>query len=221
MEHLSITTTAVHRSDIIEKTYQTLTSNISGIDYKKLTLYINVDPLPPQNLNQKDEIKKVCEFFFGKVVINFPETPSFAKAVKWCWQQVDSEYVFHIEDDWKFLEKININDYLKLFNDTVYQVAFRAYPGKYNKMVLSPSLLKNEVCKKISENLDETINPEVQLRGKKFGLNMPIGDKPTDKIICPSKQINISDMGRKWLASTKYRKSDKHGKSHFNSWIEK
>ena len=95
---MEFTTTACNRPELLERTYSSFTKNIKGLDFKKCILYINVDPSPHgQNIEKNEEVAKK---YFGKVIVNYPDKPNFARAVIWCFTQVRGEYFFHLEDDW-------------------------------------------------------------------------------------------------------------------------
>ena len=60
---------------------------------------------------------EVAREYFDAVIYRTPESPSFAGAVQWCWSQVETEFFFHLEDDWILRRRIPVADLLALFND--------------------------------------------------------------------------------------------------------
>lgn len=204
---LCFTTTAMARPEIVERTYGSFKDNLKGIDWKNTTLFINIEPLPkPDAVNAVIEVAKET---FGKVVARTPEQANFTRAVSWCWSQVDTDYVLHLEDDWVLIKEMNIEKLIKPFNNPkTKQVVLRAYPYAYEKMCLSPSVIRASWVKRFE--FDFKLNPEVQLR------------KPWVKpgyIHVPHKEIVVKDIGRNWIKGQEYQKPGH--KASFTSWEKK
>jgi len=164
------TMTACNRVELIEPTCYTLKQQLEDIDLKKSTIYCNVDPLLIPDT--EDKVKTCLEKYFGKVVINKPNSPNFAKAVKWCWTQSDKSFIFHLEDDWHFIEKFKIVNLFKMLIPYNFVSSVQLYKGEQDKGLLglirlSPSLHKTIFIKQIANLMTTTDNPEGQLRHKK------------------------------------------------------
>lgn len=215
---LDFTTTAMARPEIVEKTYQSFTSKLAGVDYRRSTLFINIDPLPSEG--NRDAVVKVARKYFGKVVANQPRKPNFTAAINWLWSNATADYIFHLEDDWILTETVQIGKLMKYFGrePELMTVALRAYKYHYDKIVLSPSLMKRDFYSRVGGKLDESINPEIQLRGRNFGLVMPETGQRTKKVIAYPKRVICRDIGRKWIKGTGYTKPPK---AHFTSWDRK
>jgi len=211
---MEFTTTAMSRPDIINKTYHSFSKNLKGIDFKKSTLYINIDPLPKGNNTLR--VVEVAYKYFGNVVYNTPEKPNFTNAVNWCWMNAKEDIIFHLEDDWIMTELVDVLPLIdKLNNSKLFSIPFRKTMNfPYDKPSLSPSFLHNRFYKAVAGRLDSKLNPEIQLRGKNFGIDMGprqgIVDGYSDHAI-------IQDIGREWIDKTKYKKPKT--KSEFVSWI--
>lgn len=203
---LAFTTTATCRPEIIRKTYHSFVKNLKGVDFSKTTLYINIDPSPDKKI--REETLDVAKCFFGRVVHRFPEVPNFTSAVNWLWATAESDYIFHLEDDWCLTKEIHIDDiYGQFENPEVKQVALRAYSYKYEKLCLSPSVWAKDVYKNFANKLDEKQNPEIQLRTDFVSPKM---------IRCVGKKPIVKDIGRKWLSGQGLNKGNK--KCNFTSW---
>jgi len=206
---ISFCTTAMTRPDVLKKTYLSFSQNIKGIALEGLKLYINIDPLPDPDAALS--VIKTAKLFFGEVVANTPSEPNFTKAVDWCWTNANTDYIFHLEDDWVLNRPVNIQDMMSFFkNEKVKQVALRAYGYRYKKMCLSPSIICKTLYKRFAGNFDYSLNPEVQLR-------KPDINKRT--IVCIPKQIVLKDIGRKWLKHSKYKRTGM--KAKFTKWVRK
>ena len=204
---LSFTTTAMARPEIIERTYGSFKENLIGIDWSNTTLFINIEPLP--NSDAVNSVIEVARETFGNVEFRTPEEPNFTRAVSWCWKNADTDFIFHLEDDWVLVKKIHINELIKPFEShKVNQVPLRAYSYEYDKMCLSPSVIRSSWAQRFV--FDYKLNPEVQLR------------KPWVKpnhIYVPHKEVVVKDIGRSWIKSTDYQKPSH--KASFTSWEKK
>ncbi len=213
---LDFCTTAMARADIVDRTYRSFVRHLIGVDFKRSTLYINIDPLPATS--RRNKVARVAKKYFGNVVVNTPEKANFTAAYNWLWSSCTSEYMFNLEDDWELKAKVPITKLLKPFkNPLCWIVVLRAYARPYRKIPLSPSLMHERFYKKVAGKLDTTINPEIQLRGKNFGIDMPKNGS-ADRIAVYSKKVIVADIGRRWLATSGYKKPRKGG---FITWIEK
>lgn len=200
------------RPEILEKTYQSFSENIDGIDFKKCTLYLNIDSFPNfAHEDRKEEVVKSAQRYFGTVIPNFSGKSNFSSAVKWCFSQPKTMYTFHIEDDWEMLNKISIKVINQFFiSPIVQQVALRAYRSSLPKFCLSPSIFKTAFCNTISMSLSENENPEEQIRKmsatqrRNFIVYYPI----------ESKKVVLKDIGRNWLYNSEFSRGGKN----FNSW---
>lgn len=193
---ISFTTTALSRPDIINQTYESFSKNIKNIDLSKCVLYINIDPIPNDEGLQKETIE-VAKKYFGNVIYRVPKEPNFTLAVNYCWCSAYTPYIFHIEDDWLLTTEIDMNEVSILFQkDNVLEIILRAYPYKYDKLALSPSIWKYELYKVFAGRLKVDINPEVQLRDCRFSKYFN-----QDSIITLGTKPIVKDIGRLWLSN--------------------
>ena len=203
---LSFTTTATCRPEILRETYRSFNEHLKDLDFSETTLYINIDPLPDAKL--REDTLEIARAHFGRVMHRFPKKPNFTSAINWLWSTAQTDYIFHLEDDWIMKSPLSINDILKQFKDPqIQEVALRAYPYPYKKLCLSPSVWSKDLYKRFAGKLDESQNPEVQLRTDFVKPSM---------IRCMGKGPIIADIGRDWLA--KQGLSRGKVKSDFTSW---
>jgi len=223
---MDFTTTAMTRHEIVDRTFDSFSKNLQGIDLKDCRLFINIDPLPEGA--QRKLVIKVSKKYFGEVIYNTPKKANFSVACNWLWSNAKTEYIFHLEDDWILKEKVNMKDLLRYFDKhkNLQIVQLRAYRFTYDKIALSPCIMHKRLYQAIGGNLNEDRNPEVQLRGEKFGIVMPY---PTLKIPFEgkiitypksSKKIILKDIGREWINKSDYRKQ-KVKKARFVTWEKK
>jgi hypothetical protein len=158
---IAVTTTAVLRPEILERTYSSLRTNVLG--NRDVPLYINVDPIGNGSVG---EVYSVARKYFDRVTMIVPDSPNFARALQRVWGFAkDHQYILHIEDDWTF-EKIDLEEvaqYMDLHN--VEQAGFRASLRCFHRsLVLSPSLLNGSYVKGIVDKIALDKNPEEHLR---------------------------------------------------------
>jgi hypothetical protein len=85
-------------------------------------IIINVDPVGEIGVSQSDVIA-VCKRYFKNIISNSPMTPSFSRAVFWCWEQVNTNIFFHLEDDWCLKSNVDKTIALRPFSfDDIIQV---------------------------------------------------------------------------------------------------
>jgi len=225
MIQMDFTTTAMTRPEILETTLESFSKNLEDINLKDCRLVINIDPLPP-GIKRKYVIN-VAEKYFKKVEYNLPTVANFTAAVNWIWKTANTEYIFHLEDDWELLEPVSMNTIIEYFrrNRKLLQVILRAYRYNYATCALSPSIIHKKMYSAIGGNLNPVINPEAQLRGKRFGIHMPIRERgkasPAGKIIVypeNRKGVILKDLGRSWINRTKYKKTGEGKKARFITW---
>ena len=222
---MDFTTTAMSRPMILERTLTSFSKNLQGIDLKNCRLFINIDPLPP-NIKRK-EVIVVARKYFKEVHYNLPKVANFTAAVNWIWSNAKTEYIFHLEDDWELVRPVSVPLVLEYFekNEHLLQVILRAYRYRYRTCALSPSIIHKKMYSAIGGNLNTQVNPEAQLRGKKFGIEMPTRNTGSKKAIFvfPGKirKIILRDIGRKWINKTRYKKGGGRKKARFLTWETK
>ena len=223
---MDFTTVAMARPDIVDRTFDSFSKNLRKINLRDCRLIINIDPLPEGN--KRKEVVKVANKYFGEVIHNYPEKANFSAACNWVWSHADTTCIFHLEDDWVLKEPVNVRELLTFFEQHIklQVVQLRAYRFTYNKIALSPCIMHKKLYQAMGGNLVENINPEVQMRGEKFGIIMPYPTKKLThkgKIITypkDKKRIILKDIGRSWIKKTEYTKQ-KVKKARFVTWEKK
>lgn len=213
-ENTCVTTTAMPRSELLEKTYSSFQKYMPWINFKKMTLFINIDCLPqnPDCASEKENIEKIKEItsnYFENIVCNIGYA-CFPKAVKWIFSQTNKEFTFNLEDDWELL--CEIPEYVADFfeNPDIMQVGFRAWKKDDPRFVLSPSILRTSFCNFVSNKMHIFKNPETQIRG----INPYNLDKSFIYWPFESNKIILKDLGRSWIKSSCYGR----GLDDFVAW---
>jgi hypothetical protein len=222
--NIDFTTTAMARPEILEQTYQSFSENLRGLDLNKCRLFINIDPLP-EGVNRNGCIV-VAKKYFKEVVVNLPEEPNYTAAYNWLWSSAESEFIFNLEDDWRLAVEVRWSDLIAYFKKypQLLSVALRAYRYDYKSCPTSPSVMHRRFYGAVGGNLDETINPESQLRGANFGIEMPakvFGIPPKGKVVAhPHSGVILEDLGRDWIKQSDYRIPPVK-KNRFVRWVKK
>lgn len=223
---MDFTTTAMARPHIIDRTFNSFSKNLAGINLKECRLLINIDPLPPEI--KRKQVVSVAKKYFKEVHHNYPKKANFTAACNWIWANATTKYIFHLEDDWELVKRVSVPRLLDYFekNEELLQVVLRAYKYRYKTCALSPSIIHRKMYSAVGGKLDTKINPEAQLRGKRFGIEMPTRRGTLNKrklIVYPEaiKSVVLSDIGRRWINKTKYRKGGAGKKARFLTWETK
>lgn len=215
---IDITMTATVRPSIIRETICSFKENLLiGNEYK---LIINIDPIGEEK-DPMDVLNEVYKFFdSSQVVYNIPEQPGFTKAVMWCWEQTNSKYVFHLEDDWRIKRSCDIKKMTWILDHypTLVSLRLNKEPthkpkNGYNtgfvlheKLSLNPTLFRGSFLRDVVKLMDVNKNPEKQLR---------LHDSNTGKFLRhyehaiyteESYSIIVEDIGRRWMKKSDYEK---------------
>jgi len=202
---LEFTTTACNRPEILDRTYKSFTANLEGVNFKKSTLYINIDPAP--NNNDIIEVENIAKKYFGTVIANYPETPNFASAIIWCFSQVKGLVFFHLEDDWVLNKKVNLEtmyNYSQKYSNWHQCILEKTVITQPDEPTLLPSLHNTKITQLFLKRVNNKTNPEAQLKCiyrdlKKINLKL-------FTYIIWGKGL-VTDIGREWLNKNNLRRN--------------
>lgn len=240
---MDLTMTAVRRPPIVEATLKSFMGAFDG--YKDHRLLINIDPVGGTKTDEK-EVINVCESFFDNLTVKTPLKPSFPKAFKWCWENTESDIVFHLEDDWQLVKDIDIKAIKKILADepdlallrlsvfctgnetTKTWNKFIPWNGKYFECPEDlkgavgfcghPSFIKKEFIDICLPHLDDDKNPEKIFHSRGSGLEKEILKWRYGIFSEQNSRPTINDIGRRWISKTNWQK--KGNKAHFTEWEE-
>lgn len=234
---IDITTTATLRPELLEKTYESFTKYLfkKPYDYRVI---INIDPVGGNKT--VDDVIKVVHRFFPTSKINTPSEPNFAKAWKWCWSQVEADFIFHLEEDWLLLREVDIDIMLSILTNNKDLAALRMmkmnvptnlnfFRSKYidkGNFLLSednsvafggnPQLIKGDFVKQSCVYLREDANPEKQFRKSSDPLWLEVVSKWDYGVYArPRDKQMIMDLGRPWMDQNNF---EKNGGAFFLMW---
>jgi len=228
-EKIDITTTATLRPELLERTYKSFFENLF-IDKYNYRIIINIDPIG-SNKYRAQEVISIAKKFCNEVIYNCPEEANFAKAWKWCWEQIDSDFVFHLEEDWELLKKVNINHMIDILNDNPnlatlrmlkmdvpYSLTFFRSKYKVEKDFLkaedrsvsfggNPQLIKSEFVRQARKYMITDRNPEKQFRKGSIELWENVTSKWDYGVYAmPKDKALVRDIGRIWMSRHGFKK---------------
>ena len=228
MIKIDVVTTATIRPSLLDTTFFSFREKMLTDKYK-YRLIINIDPIGERDTHPK-KVLKVAKTYFDDIIFNVPETPGFTKAVIWCWNQTTSDYIFHLEEDWKLLTNINIDSMIELLNKYPKLASLRLNKQNtgsskhgcrygfiyYPKISLNPTLFKGDFLRNVAKLMDVNLNPEKQLRPGKSSRGQYISKFDNGIYVKDSGNKVVLDIGRMWMNQSEYTK-----KTGFMNWEKK
>lgn len=240
---MDITMTAVRRPEIIHKTLSSFANAFNN--FKSHRLIVNIDPVGG-TLFDEQRVIDICYEFFDNIIVKTPHKASFPKAFNWCWSQIETDIVFHLEDDFVLIQQIDISEILNILDaepdlalmrlplfrsgpkDMKTWNKFIPFNGKYFECPKDlrgsvgfcghPSFIRKEFIDKCLPYLDDNLNPE-KIFHRKGGILMEEVMKWRYGIFGTTNNPPIiKDIGREWIAKTNWQK--KGNKAIFTEWEE-
>lgn len=242
--NIDITTTATLRKELLENTLQSFAKYLFNDTDHEYRLIINID-CAGNSAQRPDNILEVARKYFNNITANIPDTPNFSKAFKWTWKQVTAPLVFHLEDDWELMRKIDLNSMIRLMsNDDKLAIlrlsAFTAsnttmknwnrfYPwnGVYYECPKEligglafaghPSLIKGDWVRFVVQHLNGISNPEKQIKGRDRNIGPYLQNFSYGVFSEQNVGPAIIDRGRPWMVQNNLVKEG--SKAHFTKWV--
>ena len=239
-ELIQVTITAANRKDVL---YRTLSSFMENLLFRcNVEAIINIDNVG--ETGSTDTIAKIVELFMPIKLSRRSLKPNFSEAFAFCWHSVEADWVFHLEDDWELMEKVEIREMIEILNDEKDLALLRLpkfrstedkmknwdkffpWNGKYFECPSElrqavgfcghPSLIKGEFVKKCAPLLDQALNPEKQFHGDNIPLVEEVMKWRYGVFSKPNHPAYIKDLGREWMLKNDLRK--KGNKAWFTVW---
>lgn len=237
---LDVTITACVRPDLLMKTLDSFFLNL--LWQADCRIIINVDPVGWSD--DPETMEKVCRYYSSEVISNFPDRPGFGKAFKWAWDQAETDYVFHLEDDWKLLRKVSLSSMVEILEKNSDLASLRLpqfktdgekmknwnlffpWNGQFYECPKElrigggfcghPSLIKGVFVQRCRILIDENKNPEKQFHTGNKELVAEHLRWRYGVYAYPGDSNYIEDMGRKWVEYNGWKK--KGSKAYFTVW---
>lgn len=241
---LDVLITATRRPSILMETLDSFSMNLFGSE--RCRAIVNIDPVGEEDPGN-ERTKSVVKTYFADYIFIEPKTPSFPKAWKNVWMKAETEFVLHLEDDWKLLHRVYIRDLVATMKSFKKLAALRLpkFPAKDGRMKnwdkwfdwngyfypcpdnlkrtvgLSghPSLMRGAFIKACAPLINEHQNPEKQFH---FWNKLLIAEGLKWEYGVFGKEnspVYIEDIGTKWKRATKWLK--KGTPAFFTQWEQK
>ncbi len=135
--------TATLRPELIDLTLRSFSNNFFK-QLNEVRLIINIDPVGDENLRCSD-ILDLSKHYISDVIHRCPDRPSFSNAVKWSWEQVETDFFLHLEDDWLLRKPVSFISAIDLFvkNPDIASVRFNRSTNSDEEFVTSPGFSLN------------------------------------------------------------------------------
>ena len=177
---IDITTTAIVRPKIFERTLESFFKNLL-LPPHTYSLKLNID-FKGERYNPDIMWSLAMKYFGKKVHFNITETPNFAKAVKWCWSKTSAEYVLHLEDDWVCNIPLSLDNMIKTMERhpelkclRLSKFVMANFNKKYlkniegniirrNKISFNPSLFRGDWLRSVCDEIKDDVDPELRLQ---------------------------------------------------------
>ncbi|TCU17227.1 hypothetical protein EV132_104252 [Rhizobium sullae] len=222
---IELTIVATRRPELLRATLQSFNEKMfKNFSFSRVSM--NVDKLWGDEEDERNCIE-VLKSFYPQAIVYAPPVPGFAAAVKRLWLNSEADFVFHMEDDWELLEEIPAG-ILDLFGEKsvsqvslmtkeknwsverrgMFHYARKSYRFlgfdlpirlKYPNFTTSPAFLRGDFARGWGKLLDETLDPEKQVRSLRNPQLMQYVSKFRNRLYVGKSGYYVAeDTGRVW-----------------------
>jgi hypothetical protein len=111
---IDITMVSTIRPGLLKRTLDTWCEHMLT-DPSRYRLILNVDVIGERY--DPMYIVDMAKSYLPNITYNInTENCSHSQAFKWCWDQVESDYILLIDDDWELLRSVDIDDMITKIN---------------------------------------------------------------------------------------------------------
>jgi hypothetical protein len=165
---LDVVMTATLRPALIDLTLASFYKNLLG-QSERVRLIINIDPVGDDDCHPED-ILNICRRHSSDIIHRSPERPSFSGAVKWCWEQVETDFFLHLEDDWLLRKPVSLKAAINLLipDPDIATVRFNRLTNPGEEPVaspgfsLNPSIIRKKFIDEALPFFSRDLDPEKQ-----------------------------------------------------------
>jgi hypothetical protein len=171
---MDVTMTATRRPDLVSTTM----ASFQKMLFDRLTVrtfYLNIDPVWGTE-QQGEEVEAVARKYFRNVEVRRPLKASYGGAVKWLWEQPQTEWFLHMEDDWIMTNPISLRRLSKQMASGASQIKLANWSriGRYKRpptLGLCPLFSSTQFARLAAAKMNAEFDPDKQFRNH---TNMPL-----------------------------------------------
>lgn len=199
---IDLTMTATRRPDLIAITLASFQENL----FERLpvrTFFLNIDPIWGSE-EDGDRVEEIAKSYFTTVVRR-PAEASYGGAVKWLWQQPETEWFLHLEDDWILSHKISLKRLRQQMGmPGVVQIAIANWTRLQRRrkrpvIGVGPLFASSKFARHAGVLMNPDLDPDKQFRnGTNPALSMAARELRSVYFGGPFTKSTAIDIGRDW-----------------------
>jgi hypothetical protein len=201
-DRLDVCMTALRRPELLALTLESFSRRVFR-QWRHVRLIANIDPLgDPSALAATLEL---MAHYPHEALVRVSARGNFTDAVRWCWRQASAPMVLHLEDDWLCLRRVSrVRVERAMAGDRVGAVRLylRRVPFRRRKreigFTLNPCFFDARWLAALAERLDDTMDPEKQIRWKRGPCASCADAFETVMYGAPGHPRIVMDIGRDW-----------------------
>lgn len=170
MKTMDLTMTAARRPDVFEQTLQSFQAMLFD-RVPVRTFFLNIDPIWGTDEDGR-AVEQIARSYFKNVSVRTPETPSYGGAVKWLWQQPETDWFLHLEDDWLLSHKVSLDQLWAQMNEPdVVQIKIANWPRLRRRkrppeIGLCPLFAERKFSAMAAGHMNPDLDPDKQFRNR-------------------------------------------------------
>lgn len=201
-DRLDVCMTALRRPELLSLTLESFSRRVFR-QWTHVRLIANIDPLgDPSALATTLALMK---HYPDEALVRVTDRGNFTDAVRWCWRQASAPMVLHLEDDWLCLRSISrgrvertmARERVGAVRLYLQHVPFRRRKREIG-FTLNPCFFDTRWLAALAERLDDTMDPEKQIRWKRGACASCADAFETVMYGGPGHLRVVMDIGRDW-----------------------
>lgn len=221
---LDVVITATLRPEILDLTLTSFQKKFLA-QIPTTRLIINIDPVGDASCCAND-VLAVCRRHFNRIIYRTPEQASFSAAVKWGWEQVETEFFLHLEDDWLLKKTVDSDKVFAAFeaDPDLASMRFNLTCNPENTLAgdglsLNPSVMRRAFVQEALPFFDLSLDPEKQFRHMQDMKLAALKHWRYHLYGRPGEPAYVIDIGKKWRRFSRFDKWS--GSDTTVTWKEK
>jgi len=201
---IDVVTIGTLRPDILEFTLLSFHRKFLR-QFQRARLIINIDPIGDER-RSTDDVLRICAKYFSEITHRCPDQPHFATAVKWAWEQVETEIFLHLEDDWLLKRKVDATRIVRGFEADPDLASLRFNltrnpsrgPLYFQGPSLNPSVIRRRFLEEVLPFFSPHLDPEKQYTYPNDARREVLAHWRHMLYGEPGEASYVLDIGKKW-----------------------